>query len=132
MHTPITAFYAGLLAFMYVYLSALVINGRRSKRISLGDNNDKQMGRLIRAHGNFIEYVPLILILMLIAELNQMHQVWIHLTGSLLLLGRVLHAVGLTRKTSLSWHRVAGMVLTLCALLQMAALNLVTFYFLPA
>ncbi|KXI27303.1 MAPEG family protein [Paraglaciecola hydrolytica] len=128
MHTPITAFYAGLLAFLFVYLSVLVMQGRRTKRIGLGDNNDKEMSRLIRAHANFAEYVPLILVLMLIAEINHIEYQYLHIAGASLVVGRILHAIGLKRHAGASWQRVAGMILSLIALLEIAILNVLVLY----
>ena len=61
LHTPITAFYGGLLGITFMYLSILVIQGRRSGKISLGDGGDNHFLGVIRAHANFAEYVPLIL-----------------------------------------------------------------------
>ena len=75
LHTPITAFYGGLLGITFMYLSILVIKGRRSAKISLGDGGNSHFLGIIRAHANFAEYVPLILILMLIAEINFWHAI---------------------------------------------------------
>ena len=62
LHIPITAFYGGLLGITFMYLSILVIQGRRSGKISLGDGGDNHFLGVIRAHANFAEYVPLILV----------------------------------------------------------------------
>ena len=66
----ITPIFAGILAMMYVGLAFLVINGRRSKRISLGTGDDDDMVRRVRAHGNFGEYVPFCLLVMLMQEIG--------------------------------------------------------------
>lgn len=55
----ITMAYAGLLALMFVALSARVIVRRRSAHAALGDGDDNDLSRRIRAHGNFAEYAPL-------------------------------------------------------------------------
>lgn len=128
MHTPITAFYAGLLAFLFLYLSFLVIGGRRAKQISLGDNGDKNFARLVRAHGNFAEYTPLILVLMLVAELNQANDLTLHIAGVLLLFGRFIHSHGLRYHGGVSWQRVTGMILTFTAMFVLAVLNLLVLY----
>ena len=54
----IISFYAAVLAFMYIYLSINVVKVRKSNQISLGTNDNQQLLRATRAHGNFIEYVP--------------------------------------------------------------------------
>jgi uncharacterized membrane protein YecN with MAPEG domain len=63
----ITALYAGLLALILVVLSARVIRGRVTDKISLGDGGGTFSTRLV-AHGNLIEFVPLALILIGLLE----------------------------------------------------------------
>lgn len=128
MHTPITAFYAGLLGILFFYLSLLVIKGRRSKQISLGDGGDHHFQQVIRAHGNFSEYTPLVLILLFIAEINLSHPIVLHLAGTALLSGRFLHAFGLRRHSGASWQRVAGMLLTFASLITLSIMNILILY----
>lgn len=128
MHTPITAFYAGLLGLLFFYLTALVVHGRFTKKIALGDNDDKHFRQLVRAHGNFAEYTALILVLMLIAEINQAQPMYLHIAGSCLLFGRIAHFLGLQRHAGISWQRMVGMILTFAALLSSAVLNLLLLY----
>ena len=46
----------------------------------------------MRRHANFVEYVPLALILIGLLEFNGVASNYIHYLGAALLLGRVLHA----------------------------------------
>ena len=62
-----------LLALFFVVLTFRVIGKRRVARISLGDGGDRGLLRRQRAHANFAEYVPLALILMICAEMQQAH-----------------------------------------------------------
>jgi uncharacterized membrane protein YecN with MAPEG domain len=128
MYIPITAFYAALLAILFLYLSVLVVKNRRNKKIALGDGGDKHFLQFVRAHGNFNEYVPIVLILLLIAEVNGAHSVLLHLSGLCMLFGRGLHSFGLCNHLGASWQRVAGMLLTFTSLLLLAALNLLMLY----
>ena len=64
--------YAALLAFFYIYLSFNVIKVRRAEQISLGDNGNATLQRAVRAHANFMEYVPFALILLFVCETNQL------------------------------------------------------------
>ncbi|MGY0579906.1 MAG: MAPEG family protein, partial [Paraglaciecola chathamensis] len=125
LHTPITAFYGGLLGITFMYLSILVIQGRRSGKISLGDGGDNHFLGVIRAHANFAEYVPLILVLMLVAEINQAHVAVLHSAGVALLIGRLVHAYGLKHHSGASWQRVSGMLLTFIALIGLSIQNIV-------
>ncbi|AEE22390.1 MAPEG family protein [Paraglaciecola agarilytica] len=128
LHIPITAFYGGLLGITFMYLSILVIQGRRSGKISLGDGGDNHFLGVIRAHANFAEYVPLILVLMLVAEINQAHVAVLHSAGVALLIGRLVHAYGLKHHSGASWQRVSGMLLTFIALIGLSIQNIVSLY----
>ena len=129
MVTPITAFYGGLLGITFIYLSILVVQRRKTTKISLGDGGDHHFLGVIRAHGNFAEYVPLTLVLMLVAELNHAHFMLLHLVGACLLIGRVVHAYGLRHHSGASWQRVYGMLLTFGALSAISIQNVAFLYF---
>ena len=91
----VTAFFAGLLAFIYIGLSINVIRGRYGARIALGDGGDKAMIRKIRTHANFAEYVPLALVLMALDELNGKPQWLLYIFGVALVIARLSHAYSL-------------------------------------
>jgi uncharacterized membrane protein YecN with MAPEG domain len=128
MHTPITAFYAGLLGILFFYFSVLVVKGRFSKKIPLGDGGDHHFKQVIRAHGNFSEYTPIVLILLFIAEVNLSHPILLNMAGIALLFGRFIHAFGLRRHTGASWQRVSGMLLTFASLITLSVMNLFILY----
>ena len=118
----ITGIYAALAAALIIILSVRVIARRRSVRIGIGDGGDKELALCVRAHGNAIEYLSIGLILLLLVEMNQTQPLLVHIFGIALLVGRVMHAVGLSRSSGPSFGRVGGMILTLTVLGCMAAL----------
>jgi uncharacterized membrane protein YecN with MAPEG domain len=120
----VTPIYAAILALIYVFLSVRVIGARRSARVALGDGGNPLLLRRQRVHANFAEYVPLALILMLLAEQQATAPVLLHALGALLLVGRVVHAVGVSREPEQIWQRVTGMSLTFTALVAGALINL--------
>ena len=128
MHTPITAFYAGLLGILFFYFSVLVVKGRFTKKIFLGDGGDHHFQQMIRAHGNFSEYTPIVLILLFIAEINLSNSIILHLAGTALLSGRFIHAFGLRRHSGISWQRISGMLLTFASLITLSVLNILILY----
>jgi uncharacterized membrane protein YecN with MAPEG domain len=128
MQLKVTLFYGSLLGVFYIYLTLLVLHQRNKQQIGLGDGGDKKFNQLIRAHANFAEYVPLALILMLMAEINELQEWVIHTSAICLLFGRLLHAYGLRLHDGASWQRAAGTILSLTAILSAAVLNLTSFY----
>ena len=92
----ITSIYAALSSFLIVLLSLNVVRLRRSGKVSLGDGGKPALQVAIRTQGNAIEYIPISLILLLLVELNKGNALMLHIGGIALLVGRSLHAYGLT------------------------------------
>lgn len=120
----VTAFYAALFALLIIILAARVSFYRVSAKIGLGDNGDRQLAKRIRVHGNAVEYLPIALLLMLLLELLATAPVWLHVFGVALLIGRLLHAFGLSRSGGTSPGRLYGIGLTWLVILVMAAILL--------
>ena len=116
MTAAITGLYAAFLAVLFIVLSARVITYRRGNSISLGDGGDGILLARVRAQGNFVEYAPFGLLLILIAEAQGTAPFWLHLCGAQLLIGRVLHGVNFSFGIRNMLLRVGGMVFTLTAL----------------
>ncbi len=91
----VTAFFCGILTLIYFFLSIYVVGKRGHLKVAIGDGNDANLGRRIRAHANFAEYVPLVLLLMLINELNGMRSLFLFILGTVFLFGRLSHAYSL-------------------------------------
>ena len=91
----ITLIYGGLLGLLFLLLSFWVVRRRAQFKVMIGEGEAPEMLSAIRAHGNFAEYVPLTLLLMALCELAGVGALWLHLGGVLLLLGRILHAIGI-------------------------------------
>ena len=116
--------YAALSALLLVGLSARVIQGRIVFKIDIGDGGNEDMKRRIRVQANFIEYVPLALILMLFLQQAGFSTWIVHLLGVTLILARVLHATGLGRFSGASKGRFIGATATFAVLLVGAVLSL--------
>jgi uncharacterized membrane protein YecN with MAPEG domain len=125
---PLTPIYAALLAVLFIVLSLRIIRLRQRLGVSVGEGSNRQLRRAVRVHANFAEYVPIALLLMYFLEVHTEARAAVHALGIALLIGRILHAVGVSREPEdLRW-RVAGMVVTFgvialcaCALLWHAA-----------
>ena len=61
----------------------------------MGDGGNDELLLAIRRHGNFVEFVPLAVILMGLLEMNGLSALTIHIFGAVLVIARILHATGL-------------------------------------
>lgn len=118
----ITSIYASLSALLIVKLALSVIKLRRKNRVSVGDGGNEQLQLAIRTHANAVEYIPITLLLLLTLELNGAPTILIHILGITLLIGRILHALGLPEKDFKK--RVLGMQITIFLLIGLAVLNI--------
>jgi uncharacterized membrane protein YecN with MAPEG domain len=104
-----TAFWAALLAPVYLWLSLRVIGLRRRLKVGIGTGGQPAIERAMRAQANFAEYAPFALILLALAEAGGAPAAIIHVLGATLLAGRVAHGWGITREKEDFRFRVAGM-----------------------
>ena len=93
MHLPVTLLYAGLLGLWMSVLSIRVPLRRGALDIPFGDGGDLSLASRIRAFGNFIEYVPMFLVLLGLLEGAGTSTVWLHGLGIGMLASRVLHGL---------------------------------------
>ncbi len=118
----VTPLYAGLFVLWFLVLSVRVIRRRGREKIALGDGGNSGMLRVIRAHGNFAEYVPFGLLLMAMLELSHFSIYVLHALGATLLAARLLHGYALSFTRQFVFGRVAGAALTFLVLLVAAVL----------
>jgi uncharacterized membrane protein YecN with MAPEG domain len=90
------------------------------KWLAFNNFGAQALERSVRAHGNFIEYVPMVLLMMYLAEAADLSPLRLHITGALLLLGRVMHGVCFGFMEFNMPLRFGGMVLTLLALINIS------------
>ena len=120
----ITLLFASLHAVLLLALIAPISRHRHQHGIGLGSGGDPVLARKIRAHANFVEFVPMALLLLALLELSGLRAAWLWGFGTALLLARVMHAVGLSRHAGYSIGRFWGTVLTVLVLLAMAIAGL--------
>lgn len=113
----ITPIYLALLALLFIVLSFKTINVRKKLQIGVGSGDSPELLRAMRVHANFSEYVPITLLLILSVELLNGSSVLVHALGVALLLGRLLHAYGVSKIKENLKFRVTGMLLTFATML---------------
>lgn len=118
------ALWGGLLVLLLITLSGLVVRQRRRLRIGYGDGDAPELMGASRAFGNAAEYVPAGMAALVLMALVGAAPWVIHVTGAVFVLGRAIHAWGLSRSVGATRARVFGMILTYVALLVGAVILL--------
>ncbi len=118
----VTVLYAGLNGLLMLILALRVSSARATAKVNAGTGGDPELERRIRIHGNAVENIPLVLILMGLIEFYHTSAFVVHGLGIVLTLGRLMHAWGFSRSSAVPWGRSLGMVLTWLALLASAVI----------
>lgn len=132
MPPVITALYGALNAIFNIFLANNVASLRTRHKVGLGDGDGQQRELLvaIRTHGNNAEFVPLAIVMMLLAELCGAKGWVLHLYGGLLLAARVAHWLGLPRKAP-NPLRFGGVAVTWLAIVAISGYVLYLRFQLP-
>lgn len=107
----VTALYGGLNALFNIYLANRVSVARRKHRVSIGHGENDALLLAARIHANNAEFVPLAIVVLLLAELCGGSSTALHGLGGALLVGRVFHMIGMPRKAP-NFFRFTGTGLT--------------------
>jgi len=115
----VTPLYALPLAAIYLVLWFRVSSMRGAMNLSFGDNGNLQLLQRIRQHGNFVEWTCFVLILMILAEGMGAPAIYLHISGGLLVLGRIAHPFGLVPDNAAHPLRYVGNGTNILATLNM-------------
>jgi hypothetical protein len=107
----ITPIYLALLGILFVPFTMRVGLYRVKNKINLGDGADPELLRRIRGQGNFIETVPLAILLLIVMESLGASATWLHALGAVLVVGRCLHYLAIIELGPLIFRPI-GMVAT--------------------
>ena len=130
MNIDITLSYSIILITFMLILAFRIIDLRGSPvtKFLHSENrvvNEDTLYRAVRGHGNLIEYAPLFLILMLIAELNGLASVYLHSSGIIFTIGRLMHGIVFSFMKPNMILRVGGMILTFTGFIILITSSLV-------
>ena len=112
----ITPIYIAILGLLFLPITIRVGLYRIKSSISIGTGDDPEMVRRMRGQANFIETVPMALILLIVMEVLGASNTWLHALGLTLVLGRIAHYFGLIEMAPLAF-RVIGIAATLLTIL---------------
>ena len=132
MHLPvITGFYLSILLMLYVALGLQVSRLRRGNRVLFGDGDNRELRSAIRAHANFAEYVPIIVLMVALLEISGLPALRVHLLMGTLLVARLMHPLGMyvgPRTVQFQICRVGGITLTFFVLVSAGIMALTRFW----
>lgn len=124
---PITLMTAGAAAILNLWLAMRTGAVRTKAKVSIGDGGNEMLIRRMRAHANFVEYAPFIIILIGLLEFTTGTSLWLWIASALFLLARVAHPLGMD---GLPAGRMIGTLVTFLLLLGLGGYA-VTLPFLP-
>ena len=126
MSLQITAFYAALLGIIQVVLTLGIVTLRVNDKISIGNGGNQILEYKIRTHGNFVETVPITLLLLAFAEYQKyLSSNYLNIVASTFVIGRLLHAYSMFFKQGKGLHRPIGMVMTIACIASLSILILI-------
>ena len=97
MQMPITLMYASVMAVFALVLSfgAGMARGKAGISVLFGDPVNWDLAEKVRRHQNFLEYVPMWLILFGAIEVSGGSSLFLYIVGDLMIIVRIAHAIGL-------------------------------------
>ena len=114
----ISAITAGALIIGQMGLLFTVVARRRATSQSLGEG-DPSLQRVVRRHGNYAENAAIFVASLTLLEMMGAERPYILGLAALFILGRLLHAVGLSLQKTVNVWRIAGVVATAVACLTL-------------
>ena len=130
MVLPITLTFAGAAAILHIWLASRVSRMRVVHKVSIGDGGAEPLVRRMRAHANYGENMPIVLILIGLIELAGGDARILWAAGILFILARILHAFGMDQPSP-SRLRMIGMIGTTLVLIGLAGWALSFAYLQP-
>lgn len=103
MPFPYASLSAALIGLLVIVFAALVVGMRVRTGHSFGDGGDPALHRAIRAHGNLVEFAPILLILLAFMESAGASAMVIASLTGVFVLSRIAHGIYsfITPKTAL-------------------------------
>lgn len=119
MILPITLTIAGAAAIVNIWLAIRVVTIRVKAKVLIGDGGNTLLLARMRAQLNYMEYTPLVLILIGLIEFARGTHMWLWAAGIIYIIGRILHPFGLDKQTP-NPLRAAGILTTWIVLIGLA------------
>ena len=124
----ITLLYAGILGLMSVPIAFTAGSLRGKTGVSIGDGGNQQLLLAMRRHSNFIEFVPLALLIIALLEANGVSATAIHALCGSLVVFRLCHAFGIKADTVKGAGRAIGAAGSTLVILVASVWAIVTYF----
>jgi uncharacterized protein len=124
---PITLTIAAGAALVNIWLMVRCGRARTKGGVSIGDGGDEFLIRRMRAHANFVESAPFVLILIAAIEATQNPGQWLWWVGILYIFGRLAHGLGMDGGT-FGKGRMVGTLISMLTLAGLAGFALWSVY----
>lgn len=113
---PVTLATASILGLMLIWLGARVVGARVRTETLIGDQGSTELLFAVRAHGNFIEYAPIFLILLGLLEYSGGNRTALMILAGLFIVARPLHVLGMGEGANLKLRQI-GVLLSFTAII---------------
>lgn len=127
MLLPITLTFAAACALINLWLAGRCVRFRIKDKVLHGDGGHGPLARRMRAHANFAENTPIVLILFALVELAGGPASWLWIVALVYVVARLAHAVGMDADNPTVW-RAAGTMATFGTMVVLAIAALVLAY----
>lgn len=92
---PVALSAAAACAFINLWLAWRVGQLRRAEGISIGDGGNERLTARMRAHLNFAEFAPIVLILLALTEAARGASIGLWAAAALFVIARIAHPIGM-------------------------------------
>lgn len=123
---PLTAFeavglYVGVNLLILLVLAVRCSLGRMERKISVGDGDDPEFAKILRAHANAAEYIPAMLIALGALAAMGAPEALIHGLGVPFTFARVAHGYGMPTRGVSQMRRIGASISMLAFLIAALA-----------
>lgn len=125
----IVALYLGLNAFVLLGLFVNVVRFRAAqKQIAPGSMGDERLTAAIRAHANYTENAPAVLLMLAVLAALGSTPLFLHVYGAVFTVARVLQAVGMMSPKQPNLPRMVGTMATVMVLVVGGVASILAFF----
>jgi uncharacterized protein len=116
---PVTLTIAAGAALVNLWLMVRCGQARTKESVSIGDGGNEFVIRRMRAHANFVESAPFVLVLIAALEATSGTSNWLWAMGIVYIVGRLAHGLGMDGGT-FGKGRMVGTLITFVTLIGLA------------